>query len=130
MALAGFFWLGGSTRALANDTCDKPRHRVIMLTDVENEPDDTESLVRLMLYTNQIDVRGLIATTSTHLRNRIAPESIHRVIDAYGQVRSNLLKHEGGYPEAESLHALVKRGSTYYGMPGVEPTCWHRHSTS
>ena len=119
MVLAGLLWLGGGTKARANDAGEMAKHRVIILTDVENEPDDTESLVRLMLYTNQIDVRGLIATTSTHLRNRIAPESIHRVIDAYGQVRTNLLKHEDGYPEAESLHALVKRGSTYYGMNGV-----------
>lgn len=119
MMLAGLLWLGGGTMARANDAGEMAKHRVIILTDVENEPDDTESLVRLMLYTNQIDVRGLIATTSTHLRNRIAPESIHHVIDAYGKVRTNLLKHEDGYPEAESLHALVKRGSTYYGMNGV-----------
>ncbi|MBR5069026.1 MAG: DUF1593 domain-containing protein [Bacteroidales bacterium] len=115
----GLVWLGGSMEARANDSSEMPKHRVIILTDAENEPDDTESLVRLMLYTNRIDVRGLIATTSTHMRNRIAPESIHRVIDAYGQVRSNLLKHEAGFPEADALHALVKRGSTFYGMNGV-----------
>ena len=74
MVLAGLLWLGGGTMARANDAGEMAKHRVIILTDVENEPDDTESLVRLMLYTNQIDVRGLIATTSTHLRNRIAPD--------------------------------------------------------
>ena len=36
------------------------QERVIILTDVENEPDDNESLVRLMLYTNEIDVRGIV----------------------------------------------------------------------
>src|SRR5689334_13820932 len=32
--------------------------RLLVLTDVENEPDDSESLVRLMLYTNVIDLEG------------------------------------------------------------------------
>ena len=69
------------------------QHRVIILTDVENEPDDTESLVRLMLYSNEIDIKGIVATNSTHMRDRIAPETIHKVIDAYGKVRDNLLLH-------------------------------------
>src|SRR6478752_3094674 len=88
---------------------EKPA-RLLVLTDVENEPDDTESLVRLMLYTNEIDVEGLVATTSIHMRARPAPESIHRVINAYGQVRANLATHAPGYPEAGALHALVKSG--------------------
>ncbi len=95
------------------------QERVIILTDVENEPDDNESLVRLMLYTNEIDVRGLIATNSTHMRDRIAPETILRVIDAYEQVRPNLLLHASGYPEATYLRSIVKRGTTSYGMTGV-----------
>lgn len=95
------------------------KERVVILTDVENEPDDTETLVRLMLYTNQIDVRGLIATTSTHMRNRVAPETILQIIDAYDKVRDNLLLHEAGYPEAAYLRSVVKRGLGVYGMDGV-----------
>jgi hypothetical protein len=49
-----------------------PNHRVIVLTDIEADPDDTESLVRLLTYANVIDIKGLIATTSTHLRNCFA----------------------------------------------------------
>ena len=48
-------------------------NRAIILTDVENEPDDSESLVRLMLYSNVIDIKGIIATTSTHMRNVVRP---------------------------------------------------------
>jgi len=54
------------------------RNRVIILTDIEADPDDTESLVRLLLYSNVIDIKGLIATTSTHQRNNVYPESILR----------------------------------------------------
>ena len=95
------------------------QHRVIILTDVENEPDDTESLVRLMLYSNEIDIKGIVATNSTHMRDRVVPETIHKVIDAYAQVRDNLLLHAKGYPEADYLHSIVKKGSTLYGMKGV-----------
>ncbi|MEO6993708.1 MAG: DUF1593 domain-containing protein, partial [Lacunisphaera sp.] len=94
-------------------------HRLLVLTDIENEPDDTESLVRLMLYTNVIDVEGLVATSSVHMKDRVAPQSIRRVIDAYGKVRANLLLHEPGYPEASALQALVKSGPPQYGMTAV-----------
>ena len=93
--------------------------RLIVLTDIENEPDDSESTVRLLLYTNEIDVRGIVATTSTHMRNRIWPESLHKIISAYGKVRDNLLLHDKRYPTEESLHAKVKRGQPAYGMAAI-----------
>lgn len=93
--------------------------RVIILTDIEADPDDTESLVRLMLYSNQIEIQGIIATTSVHMKNSIHPESIRRIVEAYGEVRANLLLHEAGYPAKESLLSLIKSGSSEYGMAGV-----------
>ena len=95
------------------------KNRVIILTDIEADPDDTQSLVRLFLYSNQIDIQGLVATTSCWLQNTINPESIERVVNAYGKVQPNLLKHEKGYPEAEELRALIKNGLPVYGMKGV-----------
>ena len=52
------------------------KSRAIILTDIEADPDDTESLVRLLLYSNVIDIKGLIATTSVHQKNKVYPESI------------------------------------------------------
>lgn len=95
------------------------KQRVIILTDVENEPDDAESLVRLMLYTNEIDVKGIVATTSTHMRNRVAPETIHKIVDAYGKVRSNLVLHQKDYPTEAYLHSVIKKGTALYGMQAV-----------
>jgi hypothetical protein len=95
------------------------RERLLVLSDVENEPDDGESLVRLMLYSNVIDLQGLVATTSVHMKTGLAPESIHRVIDAYAKVHANLLLHEPGFPTAEALRALVKSGQPGYGMSAV-----------
>lgn len=95
------------------------KRRVIILTDVENEPDDTESLVRLLLYSNVLDLKGIIATTSVHMKKDVHPESVQRVIQAYGKVQDNLLKHEPGFPEADSLLQIVKQGLPEYGMGGV-----------
>ena len=39
--------------------------RVIVLSDIGNEPDDQMSLIRLLLYSNELDVEALIAATST-----------------------------------------------------------------
>ncbi len=95
-------------------------NRVIILTDIENEPDDAESMVRLMLYTNEIDVKGIVATTSTHMRNRVAPETIHKIVTAYGRVRSNLLLHKEGYPTEDYLHSVVTTGPETYGMAALD----------
>jgi len=95
------------------------KNRVIVLTDIEADPDDTQSLVRLLLYSNQIDIKGLVATTSCWLKSEVNPGSIKKVIQAYGEVQPNLSKHENGFPSAESLLKLVKQGLPKYGMLGV-----------
>jgi hypothetical protein len=93
--------------------------RVLILTDIEADPDDTQSLIRFLLYSNQWDVEGLVATTSIHQKTRVAPESILRVLDAYEKIQPNLLKHEKGYPSYEELKLKVKKGLAVYGMEGV-----------
>ncbi|WP_080240250.1 nucleoside hydrolase-like domain-containing protein [Spirosoma rigui] len=114
-----FLFLFLSNVTLAQSTGAKTR--LIVLTDIENEPDDSQSLVRLLTYANQIQIEGLIATTSIHLQKRVAPETIHRIIRAYGKVQPNLLKHEPGYPTAQALKTLIKKGLPVYGMGGVGP---------
>jgi len=96
-----------------------PKNRLIVLSDIEAEVDDTESFVRLLIYSNEIDIQGLIATTSCWKKTSVAPEAINKIIRAYGKVQPNLLKHEAGFPDAESLLSLVKQGLPQYGMLGV-----------
>lgn len=97
----------------------EPKQHLIVLSDIEADPDDSQSLVRLLLYANQIDIEGIVATTSTHQKSRIAPASMHAIIDAYGRVQPNLLKHQAGFPKAQALKAAVRSGSQLYGMQGV-----------
>jgi uncharacterized membrane protein len=46
----------------AGDRADKPR--LIVLTDIGGDPDDQQSMVRLMVYANEFDIEGLIASAS------------------------------------------------------------------
>jgi hypothetical protein len=94
-------------------------NRVIILTDIEADPDDTQSMVRLLLYSNVIDIEGLIATTSVWKKTSVAPESIEKIVRAYGKAQPNLNKHEAGFPDAEALLARVKQGIAKYGMEGI-----------
>lgn len=95
--------------------------RMIVLTDIEADPDDTQSMVRLLLYSEAIELQGLIATTSTHLRTSVHPDSIREVIGAYAKVHDNLARHDAAYPQPKVLDALVKPGQPEYGMSGVGP---------
>ncbi|MFG6416156.1 nucleoside hydrolase-like domain-containing protein [Roseateles sp. DC23W] len=92
------------------------RPRVFVLTDIENEPDDTQSLVRLLLYANDLDLRGLVATTSVHMKQGTHAESIRRVIARYDQVLPRLRRHDAGYPDAAQLLARVADGQPGYGI--------------
>ena len=98
-------------------TAVKPR--VFVLTDIENEPDDAQSLVRFMTYSNQWDVEGIVATTSCWQRDQTAEWRIHEIIDAYGKVRDNLEIHEKGYPTHEYMKGIIKKGVPKFGMSGV-----------
>ncbi|MBB3222646.1 DUF1593 domain-containing protein [Pseudoduganella umbonata] len=126
--LALAFLLGGATCASAGTAAAEParhgasqesRQRLFVLTDIEADPDDAQSLVRLLLYANQFDIEGLVATTSVHLKDSVHPESIRTLIQRYGQVQPNLLKHEPGYPAAARLLSRVSQALPVYGMAGV-----------
>ncbi|MBC6489878.1 hypothetical protein BC349_02790 [Flavihumibacter stibioxidans] len=93
--------------------------RVLVLTDIEADPDDAQSMVRFLTYSNQWEVEGLIATTSIHQKTRVAPESIVKILDAYKVAHPRLLQHEKGYPDPEELKGKVKKGLAVYGMEGV-----------
>jgi hypothetical protein len=108
--------VGNHSRA-APTSADK--QRLVVLTDIEADPDDTQSLIRLLLYANQIDIEAIVATTSVHQKALVAPASVLNVLAAYGKVQPNLLKHEPGFPSERSLAARVSQGLPLYGMSSV-----------
>lgn len=98
---------------------DKPR--LIVLTDISSltpgvaEPDDGQSLIRLMLYTNEFDIEGLIATSNLGHGRKTRPDLIRQVVDAYEKVRPNLVLHDPHYPPADSLRGCIKAGQQQAG---------------
>ncbi|NPD81569.1 DUF1593 domain-containing protein [Prevotella sp. PINT] len=93
--------------------------RIIVLTDIENEPDDAMSFVRFLVYSNQWDVEGVVATTSVHQRRKTAKWRLLEILDAYEKVQPNLLKHEAGFPTADEIRAVTCEGRADYGMNAV-----------
>jgi len=81
-----------------------------------NEPDDQMSFVRFLLYSNEFDIEGLIAATSTWQKQATHPETMRALIRAYAQVRKNLLLHSKGWPMAEYLDQQVFAGQPGYGL--------------
>lgn len=112
------FWVLALFHGLHAAT-DKPR--VIVLTDISNEPDDEQSLVRFLVYSNEFDIEGLVATTSVWLKDGVREDLIHRQLDAYAKVRANLLKHAPGFPEAAKLTQVTRSGQPGFGMASVGP---------
>lgn len=119
----------GATAAQAQMSSPSPqpdafaaRNRLFVLTDIGNEPDDQMSFVRLLLYANEIDIEGVAATTSQHLRDKLHDDTLRKIVAAYGRVRPNLLKHAPGWPTAAALDRAITTGPARFGMAGIDPT--------
>ena len=69
------------------------KHRLFVLTDIGGDPDDRQSMVRLMTYANQFDIEGLVATKNSM---GLFPEQITHVVEAYGKVRDRLRNARAG----------------------------------
>lgn len=100
----------------------KSKPRVVILSDISNEPDDAESLVRYLLYSNQFSTEGIIACTSNWMKTKVCPQDMEKIVVAYRGAVENLNAHahpDLQYPSADSLMALIKRGPPVYGMAAV-----------
>ena len=79
------------------------------------------SMVRFLVYSNHFDVEGLIATTSTWMKNKVRPDVLQMLVGAYEEVRPRLLRHQPGFPPADALRAAIVAGQPGYGMAAVGP---------
>jgi hypothetical protein len=110
-------WIALALLAAAEPTAP----RLVVLTDVSSltagqaEPDDGQSLIRLMLYTNDFDIEGLVASSNLGHGQRTRPDLIRSVVEAYGKDHPNLLRHDPRYPPAESLAAVIRAGGSVAG---------------
>jgi hypothetical protein len=95
------------------------RPRVVIISDIGNEPDDQMSFVRLMLYSNELDIEEMIAATSTWQRTATHPETMHKIVRAYGRVRHNLMLNAKGWPTERELNGRIFAGQPGFGMADV-----------
>jgi hypothetical protein len=87
-----------------------------------SDPDDVQSMVRFLLYADEFDVEGLIASAATfaNVANRT---NILNILDLYAQVYPNLIKHDPRYPTAEKLRSVTWQGRDgAWGTPKVGTT--------
>jgi hypothetical protein len=95
------------------------RPRLAVLTDIGGDPDDQQSMIRLMVYANEFEIEALIASaagTRGELKKAIVrPELIREIVRGYGQVRSNLLGHAKGWPTEEHLLGCIRSGNSNRG---------------
>ncbi|WP_370479534.1 DUF1593 domain-containing protein [Tamlana flava] len=86
--------------------------RVIVTSD--GEIDDECSMVRFLLYANEWDIEGIITSSSQyHWRGHkwAGDDWVDPYLDAYGQVYSNLVKHDKAYPSPEYLKSIAFLGN-------------------
>jgi hypothetical protein len=100
-----------------------PRPRLVILTDIGGDPDDQQSMIRLMTCSNEFAIEGLLATASGvpgELKVAITrPDLIRQIVLAYGQVRDNLMRHANGWPETHALLDCIKSGNPNRGRNNV-----------
>lgn len=119
------------------DWCvDQLKPRMVVLTDVSTwETDDSESLVRLMVHTDMVEVEGLVFTTGWSLGETRDDflKLIHYAIDAYESDLPNLSKRSrqtehvkdeshqsiGYWPSPDYLRKSTVVGSKRRGAPHI-----------
>ena len=102
-------------RALV-DSASKPR---IIITQ-DGEVDDNNSLIRTLLYANDLDIAGIVQTSSqyhysgdeTHEPYRwMGTDWMFDTLDAYEACYPNLIAHDPNYPTADELRAVTVIGN-------------------
>lgn len=136
VATAG--WAQDAVAIVADRSVKKPVPRVIVSTDFPpldvipvkgvkegdppekcSDPDDVQSMVRFLLYANEFDVEGFIASAGT-FANVARKKNILDMLDRYDQVDENLRRHDARYPSAEKLRARTWQGRDgTWGAPAV-----------
>lgn len=119
-------WNGGRHVYLENRRIirDEPRRpRLLVLTDIGGDPDDLQSLVRLLVTSNEFEIEGFIASASGTPgelgKDIVQPGIIRQAIEAYSRVRPSLVLHSPDFPAAPDLLARVHEGNPHRGVANL-----------
>lgn len=89
-----------------NTSNEKPR--VLISTDIGGtDPDDNQSMAHLLMYSDLIDLEGLVSSPSYGSGSK---EEILRMISLYEKDLPQLKKHKSGFAEPDFLRSITKQG--------------------
>ena len=95
------------------------KQRLIVTTDLGGtDPDDTQSMIHLLVCSNAIDIEGLISS-QVWMDDPDKTTKIIEVINWYQEVLPRLKKQAAGYPDADYLRSITKQGQPKSNMSGV-----------
>jgi len=77
--------------------------------NMKSDPDDMQSMVRFLLYANEFDIEGLIASAGTFAMTA-NKNNILGVLDQYEKVQDNLKTYDSDYPTADYLRSVTFEG--------------------
>ena len=102
------------------NSAKKEKARTVITTD--GEVDDRDSFIRALLYSNDMDIAGIILTSSMYHYAGDSDKGIepfrwtgtqwmYDFIDDYGKVYKNLKSHDKDYPSPSYLKSVTKIGN-------------------
>ena len=108
------------TEEIESSTKQLAKARTVITTD--GEVDDMNSVIRFMLYANEVDLEGIVLTSSVYHyagdeAAGIEPfrwtgtKWIDEFIDAYEEIYPNLSVQADGYPEPDYVRSVCKIGN-------------------
>ncbi|MGF1632442.1 MAG: nucleoside hydrolase-like domain-containing protein [Phycisphaerae bacterium] len=103
---------------------DPARPRLLIMTDIGGDPDDQQSMIRLMNYADEFRIVGLVATSAGTPGDNLPDPTprtdlIQQIVNAYGQVRPNLVNYSASYPTASELSGVIAAGNRLRGLPNI-----------
>src|SRR5919106_1091612 len=82
--------------------------RILISTDIGGtDPDDNQSMIHLLMYSDMFDIEGLVSSPSYGNGNK---EEILRMIGLYEKDLPKLQKHKNGFPSPDHLRSVTKQG--------------------
>jgi hypothetical protein len=113
---------GAVVSAVTPTATEAAKPRTIVTTDPEL--DDLNSMLRMLLYSNEIDIEGLVYSASQHhyagngttvspfrWPNPTDVFHIDTAINAYEEAYPNLVVHDANFPTPEHLRSITKWGN-------------------
>lgn len=94
------------------------RPNLIITTDIGQDPDDQQSMIRLFHYANDFRLLGLVANADDNYDHEppvIRTDLLYQIIEAYDRIFPHLQKVDPNYPSSSKLKKLVKAGCSGNG---------------